>query len=341
MTTPAIEKLAARRDLFLSLARILLIATTLLWLGMMAFYDRAADNTAAPSILLTSRSAFLLWMERIDAISERRIWGGPSTLFGLQSLVVSLVVVSAVAFLRAWLNRGKLSWLGIALALAAIPLGVASVEAGSSLAYPVALTPANFARLAAMIETRQPGLIAKLKAGEHPLFPKTGGAQRHFTMSPDHHLVEAVPAGTPPLRDHDDVEGLRFALAGQAYAAGDLTTLRRLLPIDLAMPAADLPARNDFARRLVDMGNAAGVAPVPAADRAVIAARNARWHDILTWILRVRVLLQVMLWSGLSCLVIGLILRWSYSRIGAQAARLEALQAPPRRNRTASGVTPI
>jgi hypothetical protein len=340
MSAPAVEKLAARRDLFLALAKILLIATTLLWLGMMAFYDRAADNSAPPTILLTSRSAFLLWLERIDAIAERRIWGGPSTLFGLQSFVASLVVVSAIAFLRAWLNRGKLSWLGVALALTAIPLGVASVAAGSSLAYPVALTPANFDRLAAMIEARQPGLIARLKAGERPVFPKTGGAQRRFTMSPDHHLVESVPAGTPPLRDRDDVEGLRFALAGQAYAAGDLPTLRRLLPIDLAMPPADQPARNDFARRLVDMGNAAGGAPVPAADRAVIAARNARWHDILTWILRVRVLLQIMLWSGLTCLVIGLILRWSHQRIGAQAARLAELHAAPRRNRTA-GVTPI
>ena len=340
MSTPALEKLAARRDLFLSLARILLIATTLLWLGMMAFYDRAADDSAPPTILLTSRSAFLLWLERIDAIAERRIWGGPSTLFGLQSFVASLVVVSAIAFLRAWLNRGKLSWLGIALALIAIPLGVASVGAGSSLAYPVALTPANFDRLAAMIEARQPGLIAKLKAGERPAFPKTGGAQRHFTMSPDHHLVEAVPAGTPPLRDQDDVEGLRFALAGQAYAAGDLQTLRRLLPIGLAMPPADLPARNDFAHRLVDMGNAAGVVPVPADDQAVIATRNAQWHAVLTWILRARILLQIMLWSGLACLVIGLILRWSHERIGAQATRLAELQAP-RRNRTASGVTPI
>ena len=70
-----------------------------------------------------------------------------------------------------------------------------------------------------------------------------------------------------------------------------------------------------------------------------MTARAAYWNAVLTSIGRARVLLQIMLWSGLSCLVIGLILRWSHGRIEAQRAKLEALQAPSRRNRTASGVT--
>lgn len=341
MSAAGIDKLAARRNLFIMLAKVLLIGTSLLWLCMMVFYDPSADGAARPSILLTSRTSFLLWSEHIQRIDERRIWGGPSTLFGLWSLIGSLATISIIAFLRAWLNRGALSRIGVGFGLVALVLGIACAGAETGAVYPATLTPANFERLTAAIEARQPGLIARLKAGEHPTLPASGGGTRRLTVSSGNQVavIEDLEQDGPELRDRDDVEGLRFALAGQAYARGDLPTLRRLLPIALAMPPTDLPARNDFARRLVAMGAAAGMAPVPAADRAVVMARATYWNAVLTWIGRARVLLQIMLWSGLSCLVIGLILRWSHGRIEAQRAKLEALQAPSRRNRTAAGVT--
>jgi hypothetical protein len=334
------EKLAGRRDLLLSLARGLLIATTLVWLGMMAFYDQSADTMANPSILLSTETAYLLPLGGIGAIDQIRIWGGPSTLFGLQALIMSLAVVSVAAFLRAWLNRGRISRLGLVLAPLAIVLAIATAGTGSNLMRPAAVTPANFDRLTALIDARQPGLIARLKAGQRPAFPKRSGG-RSLTVSADKRLVAVIPPGAPLIRDQEDVEGLRLGLASRAYIAGDIPALRRLLPIDLETTPAEMPARNDFARRLIDMGNAAGVAPVPAAQRQVTAARAATWHAILGWVRTARILLQVMLWSGLSCLVIGLILRWSHGRITAKAARLAELQAPATRKRTASGVTPI
>ncbi len=117
-----------------------------------------------------------------------------------------------------------------------------------------------------------------------------------------------------------------------------------------APPAADRPRdltrRNAGAQRFRAAPDRHGqcrpaLAPVPAAQRQVTAARAATWHAILGWVRTARILLQVMLWSGLSCLVIGLILRWSHGRITAKAARLAELQAPATRKRTASGVTPL
>ncbi len=70
MTATSMEKLAGRRDLLLSLARGLLIATTLVWLGMMAFYDQSVDTMANPSILLSTETAYLLPLGGIGAIDR-------------------------------------------------------------------------------------------------------------------------------------------------------------------------------------------------------------------------------------------------------------------------------
>jgi hypothetical protein len=158
-------------------------------------------------------------------------------------------------------------------------------------------------------------------------------------MSETGHLVAVVPDGAPLLRDADDAESLRFALAQQAWLAGDQATLRRLLPISLTMPPTDLPARNDIAQRLTRMGEVAGVAPVPAAQADIVATRTRVWQRGLALTHDARLLLHILLWSGLFCLVIGLILRWSHDRIEARTATLAAMTAAPRRNRGVGHIT--
>ena len=337
--SPALDRLALRRDVFIRLAKILLICTTIVWLVLMALYDRAADGWPANTILLPTRTTYMLWAERIPALDLRRIWGGPTTLFGAQCLIGTFATISFLAFVRTWLNRAKVSWLGVGFAIASSVLALPVVAAGSGAIYPVEVEPADFARLTTAIQKSQPGLIERLRAGEHLGLPRTSGAVGRLRMSETGHLVAVVPDGTPLLRDSDDAESLRFALAQQAWLAGDQAALRRLLPIALTMPPTDLPARNDIAQRLTRMGEVAGAAPVPGAQADVVAARTRTWQRRLAMTHYARLLLHLLLWSGLSCLVIGLILRWSHDRIESRTAALEAMTATPRRNRGIAGIT--
>jgi hypothetical protein len=158
-------------------------------------------------------------------------------------------------------------------------------------------------------------------------------------MTASGHLAASASDDAPPLRDRDDVESFRFALAQQAWLAGDTSTLRKLLPIALSTPQTDMPARNDFARRLTSMGAAAQKSPVPAAQLETIRARTDSWQRALSAIRYARLLLQLMLWSGLACLVIGLILRWSCQRIQARIEEIASMAASPRRSRTIANVT--
>lgn len=336
MTPTALERLALRRDRLILSAKILLPA--IVWLVAMAFYDRAADGYPVKSILLTTRTSFLLWNAHIPATGERRIWGGPATLFGAQSLLGTFAAVSGIAFVRAWLNRARVSRIGIAFAAGSIVLGLRVAVAGSIDIYSLAVTPANFATLATAVDAHSPGLIDALKRGERPKLPAAGGSIREVAIEPG---LIARPADKGPLvRDRDDVEGLRYALAQQAWLAGDVATVKRLLPISLAIPPTDRPARNDFARRLVEMGAMAGVAPVPVDEQSVVANRATQWKEGLAMIRYMRMVLHLLLWSGLLCLVLGLLVRWSHERIASRAAALADFAARPPRRREVGVTTP-
>jgi hypothetical protein len=321
MTTP-LDRLASRRDIFLRIAKALLLGATFIWLAMMALYDQSIDSAANPSILLTSRTSFLLLVEQIPSLPEQRIWGGPATLFGMQCLVGTFGTIAVVAFIRARLNRGGFSWLGMAFLILAIGLAIPTVQAGAGLVRPMAVSQPSFARLIDAIDRREPGLIARLKAGERPDLPRDGGAARSFSVTPEGRI--RLPDGnrSPALRDRADAEGLRFALAEQALARGDIATLKRLLPITLPIPPTDMPARNDFARRLVQMGDAARVPSVTPELRSVTDDRAARWNAFLGGVRLLRIPMHLLLWSGLALGLMGLILRWSHDRISRHAAAL-------------------
>jgi hypothetical protein len=321
MTSP-LDRLASRRDVLLRLARALLLGATFIWLAMMALYDRSIDSAANPSILLTSRTSFLLLVEQIPLLPEQRIWGGPATLFGMQCLVGTFGTIAVVAFIRARLNRGGFSWLGMTFLVLAIGLAIPTVQAGAGFIRPMAVSQASFARLLDAIDRREPGLIARLKAGERPDLPRDGGAARSFSVTAEGRIRLTDDGRSPVLRDRADAEGLRFALAEQALARGDMVTLRRLLPMALPIMPADMPARNDFARRLVQMRDAAGVPTVTAELRSVTDDRAARWNAYLSVVRFARIPMHLLLWSGLALGLIGLILRWSHRRISRHAATL-------------------
>jgi hypothetical protein len=312
-----LASLRGRRDMFLATAKGLLMLCTLLWLASMCFYDTAADPGAdRPKILLPTRLGYALIVGHIEHLDIRRIWGGPATLFGLTSFAASLTLIAAIAMVRAWMNRRALSRLGPALGIIAIPLWALSLQAGALVAFPTFVRPEAFQRLADLVDRQQPGTLARLHAGQRLALPANVGAMRSFRVSEaEGRLLVNGRDDARPLRDQADAEAMRFALAQQAMFANDRATLRRLLPIHLAMPATDLPARNDIAQRLAAMGRAAGAAPVPPADAAWVEQGEARWLLGLRLIRINRFAIQTSLALGLAALFLGLLLRRRMARI--------------------------
>jgi hypothetical protein len=84
------------------------------------------------------------------------------------------------------------------------------------------------------------------------------------------------------------------------------------------------------------------MAPVPPADAASVAAGAARWRMVLGWIIPLRILLQTLLWSGLACLMLGLVMRSRHARLAASMAELERNQpaAAPAERRRNFGLRP-
>lgn len=322
------EALAGRRDLFLLATKVLLGVCAASWLGGIVFYDISADRpNMAATLLLPTRTAYILLLAKGETVGVERIWGGPATLLGLECLAGTLGTAGLFLLVRRRLRGGSLSRPGLAFACAGMFAGSLMTKAGAA-AYPVTVTPASFDQLVAFIAQRQPTVLTALRAGERT--PLGAGRPRvmHGTIVSGEGSTRALPdAGDQPLRDGFDTEALRFALAQQAADRGDLPALRRLLPIALAMPPTDRPARNDFARRLVRLGAIAGMPPVPPTQRDWVWTGDAAWRRALAWVHVARIILQVTLLTGSVSLTLSLLLRRRYRRLERYR---ETLAAAPR-----------
>jgi hypothetical protein len=303
--------LRARRDAFIGAAKALLLICVIAWLCGICFYDTAADPALdRPKILLPTRLTHALLLADIAPLEIRRIWGGPATLFGLQGFATCLLGLGLFALAWARLSHRPFSRKGAALALASLPLWMLSFQESGRIAYPTLVRAEQFGWLTRLVETRQPGAVARLRAGGRLGLPDDeGGKLRLRTRTdPGGTLSLTSASDEPPIRDRIDAEALRFALAQEAMFVGDRATLRRLLPIRLAMPPADQPARNDIAQRLAALGRAAGAPPVPPDQAAWVAAGEASWDRALALIRANRTLIQLTLVLGLVALLIGLVL---------------------------------
>ena len=330
--TDGIAQLARRRDRVIGIAKAALIAATCLWLVAMALYDDSVDRPGvARDYLLPSRSGVLLALFDIEPLSVRRVWGGPWTLYGMQCLAGSLGVVGLIALFRARMNRGRFSWPGLLLVIAALIVSAQSAASGSGGIYPATIDRDALGRLLSLVERREPGLLSRLRSGERLVLPATGGAAIGVRLGPDGHVVPALPPGRSLLRDRADAESLRFVLAEQALADGDRATLRRLLPIALAMPPTDQPARDDFARRLDAMGAVAGVAAAPPGDLPRLRAGAADWRTMTELTRVLRPLMQGLLLIGLVGTLIGFHLRRRVASIERRQAALivRSVHLPP------------
>jgi len=318
-----LEMLKARRDRFLAIGKWLLLLCAILWLGSIAFYDTAADpGVDRPKILLPTRLAYSLLIANVEHLDVRRIWGGPATAFGLGSFACSLLVLGLAALARARLNHRPFSRTGAALTLCAVPLFILTWVETSLAVHPLFVDQPAFQHLTASIETRQPGMVATLRAGRMPELPADSGGGRRLRVVQGEGTTVSGPDNDRPIRDLVDAETLRFALAQQAWFAGDRETLRRLLPISLAMPPADRPARNDFAQRLAAMGRAAGMAPVPPTQAQWVADGDATWAAALRFIRINRVLIRITLLAGILSLLVGLVLRRRVGQIERHRAEV-------------------
>jgi hypothetical protein len=325
----AFTHLVQRRDLLVRIAKVSLVAATCLWLIGMALYDRSVDRVGSgQDFLLTSRGMVLLAIGDIERLPIRRIWGGPWTLFGVQCVAGTFGTIGVIALIRARLNRGRVAWLGIVFLLAAVTVGSIATTQGASPVYPATIDRAGLARVIALVDARAPGAIARLRAGTSLDLPVSGGGS--ITLAPTRTTdgQVAIPADIRLLRDRADGEGLRFLLAQQAYADGDMATLRRLLPVALALPPTDRPARNDFARRLVAMGAAAGEPAVPPRDTAWVSRGLADWQRFISLTLILRHIMQACLVIGLLSAAIAYVLRRRVASIAGNASALLAASGP-------------
>ncbi|HYJ51705.1 MAG TPA: hypothetical protein VEW04_00885 [Allosphingosinicella sp.] len=285
----------------------------ILWLGSMCFYDTAADpGVDRAKILLPTRITYAMLLADIPSLPIQRIWGGPTTLFGLGSFATSLTVVGTFALALARLSGRPFSKAGAALTLASLPFWFLTFEASGAVVHPTFLHPEPFGRLADFIETRQPGLLAQLRAGSRPSLPRDLGGRIRLHARPGEGRLVTLAGGDGrerPIRDQADAEALRFALAQQAMFAGDRATLRRLLPIDLPMPVSDRTARHDIASRLAALGRSAGVAPVPPEQAAWVSAGEASWRTSIRLVRINRIAIRTLLVFGLVTLLIGQVLK--------------------------------
>lgn len=324
MTKDSLDRLGARRDRFMAAGKALLIAATLVWCGLMAFYDISVNRPGLSDILLNSRTSYILVDAKLPPLDHRSIWGGPAALFGLQCFAGLIGTVAMIALFREWLNRGRISRLGVALAIVALSGGTAVTVSSRIDIYPLFVSADTFSDLIARIEAREPGLIGRLKAGERPALPRSGGEVMNIRVS----SVSGrwmKGSSRPVLVDQRDAEGLRFALAQQAYMANDLPTLRRLLPIDVAVPPTDEPARYDIARRLSLLSEAAGVPAIPAGNITPIAADTASWQARVAVVPWLRRIMQILLLAGFAAAIAALAMRRHYSSIELKMAEAAAV----------------
>jgi hypothetical protein len=340
-----LETLRARRDRFLKIGKWVLLLCAVLWLASIAFYDTDADPGATgPRILLPSRLAYSLLLGGIEPLDIQRVWGGPATLFGLGSFATSLLVLGLAALARARLNDRPWSRTGAVLVLCSMPLWALTYAASGRAIYPVLVRPEAFQRLTALIEARQPGTVSTLRAGTRLALPaNVGGGRRIRVLQSGEGIMVKGPDDALPIQDQLDAETLRFALAEQAYFAGDRPAVRRLLPIALAMPPADQPARNEFAQRLAAIGRFAGVPPVPDNQARWVEEGDATWAFAMRFILVNRVLIRITMLAGMLSLLIGLVLRRRVGQIERHRAETRVPiipRAKPGFGRSNRGLTP-
>ena len=331
MTGPQVERLVSRRDSLLIAAKWLLLICAGFWLTSIAFYDAAADpGIEMKKILLPARLSFALLQAGVDPLPIRRIWGGPATLFGLRCFEASLFFTALVALGYIWFRRRRVSRVGAGLLLLSMPLFYLGGMAARPLAFSVYIKADQLEPLARSIERTQPGAIATLREGGRlPLPEDAGGVRQLRAIQAQGRIIVQSRDPSPPLRDRKDAEAMRFALAQQAWLAGDRVQLRRMLPLRLTLAPTDLPSRNDIARRLAAIEHLAGTPAVAGEDRSWVAAGDAAWARAVRLIHLNRYGINILLWPGLVLLVVGLILGRRVKKIERHLATGAGGPPPP------------
>lgn len=309
-----INQLSARRDRFRLWGKILLLFALALFFAAIAGGYESSTGT-----LLNSRASYLAVVLEIPIREHRYIWGGPSTLMALQMLTYCISGIGVIRIIWMRLRHRRWSPLGFLLWLSPPLIGFTAAADILKPLYPVTLDNAATDKLFGAVDERQPNLIAELRRGVRPDHLDTVVEPRSTISAVGKHHYEVL--GKAQLFwDRGTVEGLRFALAQRATAAGDKAALIRLLPLELPRTDADMAARNAFARRLEMMEQLAGRSAVREADRPDLLLRVAAWHRMLDIFAAIRPFVQAAFVLGLISSLIG----WRFSR---RLNRLEKAQA--------------
>jgi hypothetical protein len=320
----ALATIVRRRDKTIRLARTCLMTAFLLWFLTVAFYDISFDHPQRINTILISISIVdLLMLAKVNVGDVGTpMWGGPINVFGLQSFAFTAAFVAMIAFVRARLNHGTWSRIGLVL----LPLSIAALGATvveiATFPHPQSVEVRSFDRVRAAVERIEPRLIARLEAGERPMLP-AGSSHKWQLFSPDGVRLQVMrKPGEPWLESRDQEAALRFALAQQALAQGDREKLQRLLPISFQAEGRDLAANTDFARRLAMMQTFAGMPSVPPSQAEWIEVGAARWQAFRILGLTMRKLMQACLLIGLISAAIAFAMR---RRVRRLHSHLEAL----------------
>jgi hypothetical protein len=255
------------------------------------------------------------------------------TLFAFQSVTWTISGAGVIRII--WLRLVHKCWskVGFALWLSPPFIGITALSDITPQVYPVLLDDTSASQLLNKVEQLQPGLVARLRAGERPILPDLHGA-RVTIDGAGVHRQNGVPIDVVLLGDKGTIEGLRFALAQRAFSRGDRDELLRLLPLELPRTPVDLPARNAFARRLEHMEQFSGGPVVVKSERAELAHRIAAWHAVFDASKSARPLMQIIFLSGMACWLLSRRLRKRIRRLEAARVTLATTSEPRPQLRT-------
>jgi hypothetical protein len=325
MRPEALALLRRRKERLIGWARHLLLAAFLVLLGSMLLYTREIDSPAMANVLVPHDLLRMRFLSGVTDLGIRRLWGGPATIEGLGVCGDGLLALGLISLVEARLGGRKVSKVGLALVIAALPLFGAVVAAKRDVGGAYFVRPADAATMRHLVELRQPAVLATLNRGGVADLPETG-ARAVVGVRGGMRPSLADTAAILPVKDQAAGESLRFVRAQEALIAGDRPALHALLarPIHLADPDPD--ARSDIAQRLVAIEAFAGTPALAARDRGWVEAGASQWRLSLRLSHLLRRLFQLLLAAGLATLVTGLIIRRRLKRIDTH---LEIAAAAP------------